>query len=217
MSLQRDSPPAARTGVGDGDTDYRLPGAELALNHGADVNAVDNSGRTPMDYALRENDDAMVALLGKYGGHSKKEEGFQDGQSAQESEDEYRSFRTFASTVHQVPGCSLGLHGENRAIMEEGVNLAVIRGTVVTARVRCPAAGYLHWAVLGMGPPVPKQINIPLQAGLSSIQVTFDKTWLNGEMHWFYTRGRVPNLLHSIKRGEVRQIAVRYINVADAN
>jgi len=36
-------------------------------------------------------------------------------------------------------------------------------------------------------------------------------------MHWYYTRGRVPNLLHSIKRGEVRQITVRYINVADAN
>ena len=99
--------------------------------------------------------------------------------------------------------------------MEEGSNLAVIKGTVATARVRCPSGGYLHWAVLGMGPPVPKRINIPLDPGVTSVEVTFDKRWINGEMHWYYTRRRVPNLLRSITRGEVRQIAVRHINVAD--
>ena len=205
----------AERGVGvDGqDTAYRLSSAELALTHGADVNAVDAKGFTPMDYANQQNDEAMVALLARYGGKAKKTDGFQDGAAAEEDQSEYSSFRTFAQNVHPAPGCSLKLVGENRSIMEEGENLSVIKGTVATARVRCPQSGYLHYGVLGMGPPVPKRINMPLQAGLTSVEVTFDQPWSNGVMHWYYTRGRVPNLLQAITRGEVREIAVRYVNV----
>jgi hypothetical protein len=203
-------------GVDGDDTEWRLTESELALNHGADVNAVDAKGHTPMDYALQEDDEAMVELLSRYGGKSKKTEDLDGKSNAEEDQSEYSSFRTFAGNVHPAPGCSLKLVGENHSIMEEGVNLTVIKGTVATARVRCPSGGYVHWAVLGMGAPIPKQINIPLQAGVTPVEVTFDKTWINGEMHWYYTRGRVPSLLHSIKRGEVRQIDVRYINVADS-
>ena len=83
--------------------------------------------------------------------------------------------------------------------------------------MHCPSSGYLHYAVLGMGPPVPKRMNIPLNSGLTSVEITFDETWHNGVMHWYYIRSRVPNLLKAIKRGEVRRIDVRYINVAEAN
>lgn len=207
----------AEIGAAKGDESAdRLMTAEILLERGADVNAVDAEGRTALDYANEQMDEEMIDILVKHGGKANKTEGgVQDGEDARETPEEYSQFRTFAPGVRKAAGCSLSLHGKNRSVMEAGQNLAVVKGTVAIARVYCPSSGYLHYGVLGMGPPVPKRLNMPIGAGLTPVEITFDQTWSNGEMHWYFSKGRIPNLLQAVTRGSVSQVALRYVTVGE--
>ena len=82
--------------------------------------------------------------------------------------------------------------------------------------MNCHAGGYFHYAVVGMGSPVPKGLNMPLSSGTkSSAKIEFDKPWYHGVMHWYYSRERVTNLVSALNRGDASQFAVRYVNVQE--
>jgi hypothetical protein len=209
---------AAHLGAKDYQTQVpqRLESADILLAHGADVNAVDQDGKTPMDYAYEKGDKEMIALLEKHGGKSKKHTNPEAGEGARDTESEYQELFEVAEGVRKGPACSLSVHGDNKAIMEEGDNWSIVRGTVGVVSVNCRAPGYFHYAVLGMGAPVPKQLNMRLSGGMpSSARIKFDKVWNNGEMRWYYSRERVTDLVRALNRGDATHFAMRLVNVGD--
>jgi ankyrin repeat protein len=192
----------------------RLKSAELLLAHGANVNAVDKQGRTPLDLAYEHGDKEMADILIKHGGKARKYDSLEAGEEARDSEREYRDLFSVAEGVRKGPPCSLSMHGDNHAIMEEGPNWSIVQGTVGVVRVNCHASGYFHYAVVGMGSPVPKRLNMPLSSGIpGSERITFDKPWNNGVMHWYYSAEPIKNLVRAISRGDASHFAVRYVNV----
>ena len=209
---------AAHLGAKDYQTQVpqRLESAEILLAHGADVNAVDQDGMTPMDCAYEKSDKEMIALLAKHGGKAKKYANAKPSEDAQDPESEYHELYDVAEGVRKGPACSLSVRGDNKAIMEEGDNWSIIRGTVGVVSVNCRAPGYFHYAVLGMGAPVPKKLNMPLSGGMpSSARIKFDKVWNNGEMRWYYSRERVTDLVRALNRGDATHFAMRLVNVGD--
>jgi len=34
-------------------------------------------------------------------------------------------------------------------------------------------------------------------------------------MHWYFSKGRIPNLLQAVTRGSVSQVALRYVTVGE--
>jgi len=194
----------------------RLKSAELLLAHGADVNAVDKQGRTPLDLAYEHGDKEMADILIKHGGKAQKYDSLEAGEDARDGETEYRDLYSVAEGVRKGPACSLSMHGDNHAIMEEGPNWSIIQGTVGVVRVNCHASGYFHYAVVGMGSPVPKRLNMRLSSGIpGSERITFDKPWSNGVMHWYYSAEPIKNLVRAISRGDATHFAVRYVNVGN--
>jgi ankyrin repeat protein len=194
----------------------RLKSAELLLAHGADVNAVDKQGRTPLDLAYEHGDKEMANILIKHGGKAQKYDSLEAGEEARDSESEYRDLFSVAEGVRKGPACSLSMHGDNHAIMEEGPNWSIIQGTVGVVRVNCHTSGYFHYAVVGMGSPVPKRLNMRLSSGIpGSERITFDKPWSNGVMHWYYSAEPIKNLVRAISRGDATHFAVRYVNVGN--
>lgn len=193
----------------------RLKSAELLLAHGADVNAVDKQGRTPLDLAYEHGDKEMANILIKHGGKAQKYDSLEAGEEARDSESEYRDLFSVAEGVRKGPACSLSMHGDNHAIMEEGPNWSIIQGTVGVVRVNCHTSGYFHYAVVGMGSPVPKRLNMRLMGGSTTERITFDKPWSNGVMHWYYSAEPIKNLVRAISRGDATHFAVRYVNVGN--
>lgn len=191
----------------------RLKSAQVLLDHGADVNAVDKKGRTALDIAYEHGDKEMADILVKHGGKAKKYDSLEAGEEAAESATEYQDLYAVAEGVRKGPACSLVMHGDNHAIMEEGPNWSIIQGTVGVVRVNCHASGYFHYAVVGMGSPVPKRLNMPLMGGLTSERITFDQPWSNGVMHFYYSAEPIKNLVRAINRGDATHFAVRYVNV----
>jgi hypothetical protein len=72
----------------------------------------------------------MAALLSKHGAKSQKHDSLDAGEAARDTENEYRDLFAVAEGVRKDPSRSLAMHGENRAIMEEGPNWSIIQGTV---------------------------------------------------------------------------------------
>jgi hypothetical protein len=144
---------------------------------------------------------------------SLEKDSLEAGEEAADSASEYRELYSVADGVREGPVCSLDMHGENRAVMEEGPNWSIIQGTVGVVRVNCHRGGYFHYAVLGMGSPVPKRLNMPLSSGPTTERITFDKPWSNGMMHFYYPAEPIKNLVRAINRGDATHFAVRYVNV----
>jgi hypothetical protein len=194
----------------------RLKSAELLLTHGANVNAVDKQGRTPLDLAYEHGDKEMANILIKHGGKAQKYDSLEAGEEARDNESEYRDLFSVAEGVRKGPACSLSMHGDKHAIMEEGPNWSIIQGTVGVVRVNCHTSGYFHYAVVGMGSPVPKRLNMRLSSGIpGSERITFDKPWSNGVMHWYYSAEPIKNLVRAISRGDATHFAVRHVNVGN--
>jgi len=194
----------------------RFESVELLLAHGADIDAVDNEGRTPLDFAYEQGDKEMAALLIKHGAKAKKHKSLAEASDARDTENEYNELFRVAQGVRKGPACSLHIQGDSEAVMEEGANWSIVRGTVAEVQVNCHAGGYFHYAVVGMGSPVPKGLNMPLSSGApSKAKIEFDKPWYHGVMHWYYSRERITNLVSALNRGDASHFAVRYVNVGE--
>jgi len=197
-----------------------LTSAIILIAHGADVNAVCFSGMTPLDYAYKSGNKEIAEYLLKHGGKSLKYNSFEEAAAADAAahatENEYQDLLMFPEGRSDGPSCSLSLHGENRNIMEEGPNWSIVKGTVGVVRVNCHTPGYFHYAVLGMGPPVPKRFNMRLMGGIpGSEKITFDQKWVNGVMHWYYSREPITNLVEALKKGTATHFAVRNVTVGE--
>jgi hypothetical protein len=194
----------------------RFESVEILLAHGADINAVSNEGKTPLDGAYEQGDKEMADLLIKHGGKAKKHKSLEEGADARDTENEYNELFRVAEGVRKGPACSLHIQGDSQAVMEEGPNWSIVRGTVAEVQVNCRASGYFHYAVVGMGSPVPKGLNMPLSSGTpSSAKIEFDKPWYHGVMHWYYSRERVTNLVSALNRGTATHFAVRNVTVGE--
>ena len=209
---------AAALGTKDYQTQHpqRFESVELLLAHGADINAVDSEGATPLDGAYEQGDKEMADLLIKHGAKAKKHKSLEEASDARDTENEYNELFRVAEGVRKGPACSLHIQGDSEAVMEEGPNWSIVRGTVAEVQVNCRAGGYFHYAVVGMGSPVPKGLNMPLSSGTaSSAKIEFDKVWNHGVMHWYYSRERVTNLVRALNRGDATHFAVRNVTVAE--
>jgi hypothetical protein len=100
--------------------------------------------------------------------------------------------------------------------MEEGHDWSIVKGTVAVVHVNCHASGYFHYAVLGMGPPVPKRFNMPLMGGIpGSEKIVFDQNWSHGVMHWYYSKEPITSLVKALKKGTATHFAVRNVTVGE--
>jgi ankyrin repeat protein len=193
-----------------------LRSAEILLAHGADVNAADNSGMTALDNAYEKGNKDIADLLIKHGGKSLKFKSMEEGEESHAAEDEYQDLYMFPEGRRNGPACSLNLVGESRNIMEEGHDWSIVKGTVAVVHVNCHASGFFHYVVLGMGPPVPKRLNMPLMGGIpGSEKITFDQNWSHGIMHWYYSKEPITNLVKALKKGTATHFAVRNITVGE--
>lgn len=197
-----------------------LTSAIILIAHGADVNAVCFKGMTPLDYAYESGNREIAEYLLKHGGKSLKHTSFEEAEAAVEeahaSDNEYQDLYMFPEGRRNGPACSLSLVGESRNIMEEGHSWSIVKGTVAVVHVNCHASGFFHYAVLGMGPPVPKRLNMPLMGGIpGSEKITFDQKWFNGIMHWYYSPEPITNLVKALKKGTATHFAVRNITVGE--
>ena len=198
-----------------GDPDA-LKSAEILIVHGADVNAVDNSGMTALDNAYEKGNKDIAELLLKHGGKAFKFKSMEEGEESHAAEDEYQDLYMFPEGRGHGPACSLNLVGESRNIMEEGHDWSIVKGTVAVVHVNCHASGYFHYAVLGMGPPVPKRFNMPLMGGIpGSEKIVFDQNWSHGIMHWYYSKEPITNLVKALKKGTATRFAVRNVTVGE--
>jgi hypothetical protein len=180
------------------------------------VNAVDNSGMTALDNAYEKGNKEIADLLLKHGGKSLKFKSMEDGEESHAAADEYQDLYMFPEGRRNGPACSLNLVGESRNIMEEGHSWSIVKGTVAVVHVNCHASGFFHYVVLGMGPPVPKRLNMPLMGGIpGSEKITFDQNWFNGIMHWYYSKEPITNLVKALKKGTATHFAVRNITVGE--
>ena len=197
-----------------------LTSATILIAHGADVNAVCSQGKTPLDYAYESGNKEIAEYLLKHGGKSLKHTSFEEAEAAVEaahaSDNEYEDLYMFPEGRGNGPACSLSLVGESRNIMEEGHDWSIVKGTVAVVHVNCHASGYFHYAVLGMGPPVPKRFNMPLMGGIpGSEKITFDQNWSHGIMHWYYSKEPITNLVKALKKGTATHFAVRNVTVGE--
>ena len=197
-----------------------LTSATILIAHGADVNAVCFKGMTPLDYAYESGNKEIAEYLLKHGGKSLKHTSFDEAEAAVEeahaSDNEYEDLYMFPEGRGHGPACSLNLVGESRNIMEEGHDWSIVKGTVAVVHVNCHASGYFHYAVLGMGPPVPKRFNMPLMGGIpGSEKITFDQKWSHGIMHWYYSKEPITNLVKALKKGTATHFAVRNVTVGE--
>ncbi len=180
------------------------------------MNAVDENGRTPLDLAYESGNKDIADLLLKHGGKSLKFKSLEEGMDSHAGADEYQDLYMFPEGSRKGPACSLSLVGENRNIMEEGQSWSIVKGTVGVVRVNCHASGFFHYAVLGMGPPVPKRLNMPLGGGFpGSAKIVFDQNWSNGIMHWYYSKEPITNLVEALKKGTATHFAVRNVTVGE--
>jgi hypothetical protein len=194
----------------------RFESVELLLAHGADIDAVDSQGKTPLDWVYEQGDKEMADLLIKHGAKAKKHKSLEEASGARDTENEYNELFRVAEGVRKGPACSLHIQGDSQAVMEEGPNWAIVRGTVAEVQVNCRAGGYFHYAVVGMGSPVPKGLNMPLSSGTtSSAKIEFDKAWYHGVMHWYYSRERITNLVSALNKGTATHFAVRNVTVGE--
>jgi len=216
---ERQTPLHDAAELGRKDYESQIPGrlktAELLLAHGAEVNAENSQGQTALDLAYERGDKEMAAILLAHGGKANKYDSLEAGAAARDEKDEYRELYSVANGVRKGPACSLSLLGENRAIMEEGPNWSIVQGTEGVVRVNCRTSGFFHYAVLGMGSPVPKRLNMPLSSGLTTARITFDAPWSNGMMHFYYSAEPIKSLVRAINRGDASHFAVRYVNVGE--
>jgi ankyrin repeat protein len=193
-----------------------LKSAEILVAHGADINAVDYSGRTALDSAYETANKDIADLLVEHGGKSLKFKSMEEGEESHAAEDEYQDLYMFPEGRRNGPACSLNLVGESRNIMEEGHSWSIVKGTVAVVHVNCHASGFFHYVVLGMGPPVPKRLNMPLMGGIpGSEKITFDQMWSNGIMHWYYSPEPITNLVKALKKGTATHFAVRNVTVGE--
>ena len=194
----------------------RFESVEILLAHGADINAVSNEEKTPLDGAYEQGDKEMADLLIKHGAKAKNHKSLEEASDARDTENEYNELFRVAEGVRKGPACSLHIQGDSEAVMEEGPNWSIVRGTVAEVQVNCRAGGYFHYAVVGMGSPVPKALNMPLSSGTaSSAKIEFDKAWYHGVMHWYYSRERITNLVSALNKGTATHFAVRNVTVGE--
>jgi ankyrin repeat protein len=199
------------------DLAHDIAAAEILLKHGANPNITDKLGRTPLDHAIESEFSTVAKLLRAHGGResdpSMLAENEREKIDAERGKKEQSFFRRPVDTLSVPRPCSFNLGSDGMAVTDNGWHWGVRRGTVGVVKVRCDRPGYLHYAVLKVGSPVPTRINLSVATGRGTFEIPFDEPWRHAQIAWYHTDKPVDDLRAAIKTGKARGVDSRDLDV----
>jgi ankyrin repeat protein len=187
--------------------------ARILLARKPDLTVADKTGVTALDAAFEKGDRELAALLVEHGARSRKHASMEAGRSVRAKETEYQDIMSWGHMERRGAPCRLELRAENKAIADDGTGWGIERGTVGILSASCGESGYFHYVVMGMGSPVPKQLNIPATRGTAEVKIPFDQQWSHGIMQFYFSTKPVGDFIDALKTGQARRIAVRNVDV----